>query len=147
MRSLFSLLALCCPDSHCQDPASNLSPQKYVDAFAMAEVIIVTTMCIHTFSLCSLQQTLVSWTKSVYQQPGGWEPKDFPRTRFLASCRQVLIVCSAMAKNQPAWLDQNQTHVIIPTTFPNPVAAWQGQEPDFHHITKLCCLKFRLTHT
>ena len=55
MWSLFSLLALCFLDSRCQDPTTNLSPQKYVNAFAMAEALIPTVMCIRVPSLRSLQ--------------------------------------------------------------------------------------------
>lgn len=55
MWSLFSLLGLCFLDNHCQDPTTNVSPQKYVDVFAMAEALILTFMCMHVPSLRSLQ--------------------------------------------------------------------------------------------
>lgn len=102
MWSLFSLLALCFLDNYCQDPTTNLSPQKYVNAFAMAEALILTFMCMHVPSLRSLQAKVffLRLTQS-HQQPGGWEAKGFaPRTRCLASCRRVLVVCRAMAKKK-----------------------------------------------
>lgn len=55
MWSLFSLLTLCFLDNRCQDPTTNLSPQKYVDAFAMAEALILTFTRMRVPSLCSLR--------------------------------------------------------------------------------------------